>query len=165
MHYWWWFGKMTDQYAEEKRWVFKFDLKEESEDKYLTKRGVMGVGCGRGWFYSQCGVRVVEVGEGFYSFQTSIPFRNRIKNWAKNCWMFFWVFVFFSVPFVSVGPVVLPQFGSHWFIWFELWNLEWMFVIHYTYPIQLCHPNISWWKVTTISWFPGLSSFEQQWTG
>ena len=24
---------MTDQYAEEKRWVFSFDLKEESEDK------------------------------------------------------------------------------------------------------------------------------------
>ena len=24
--------KTTDQYAEEKRWVFNFDLKEESED-------------------------------------------------------------------------------------------------------------------------------------
>ena len=29
MRYWWWVGKMTDQYAEEKRWVFSFDLKEE----------------------------------------------------------------------------------------------------------------------------------------
>ena len=25
--------KTTDQYAEEKRWVFSFDLKEESEDE------------------------------------------------------------------------------------------------------------------------------------
>ena len=30
---------MTDQYAEEKRWVFSFDLKEESEDECLTERG------------------------------------------------------------------------------------------------------------------------------
>ena len=30
---------MTDQYAVEKRWVFSFDLKEESEDKCLTERG------------------------------------------------------------------------------------------------------------------------------
>ena len=30
---------MTDQYAEEKRWVFSFDLKEESEDVCLTERG------------------------------------------------------------------------------------------------------------------------------
>ena len=29
-----------DQYAEErKRWVFNFDLKEESEDECLTERG------------------------------------------------------------------------------------------------------------------------------
>ena len=28
-----------DQYAEEKRWVFGFDLKEESEDECLTERG------------------------------------------------------------------------------------------------------------------------------
>ena len=28
MHYWRWIGKMTDQYAEEKRWVFSFDLRE-----------------------------------------------------------------------------------------------------------------------------------------
>ena len=27
---------MTDQYAEEKRWVFSFALKEESEDECLT---------------------------------------------------------------------------------------------------------------------------------
>ena len=39
MHYWWWIGKTTDQYAEEKRWVFSFDLKEESEDECLTERG------------------------------------------------------------------------------------------------------------------------------
>ena len=31
--------KMTDQHAEEKRWVFSFDLKEESEDKCLTEKG------------------------------------------------------------------------------------------------------------------------------
>ena len=30
--------KTTDQYAEEKRWVFSFDLKEESEDECLTER-------------------------------------------------------------------------------------------------------------------------------
>ena len=30
---------MTDQYAEEKRWVFSFALKEESEDECLTERG------------------------------------------------------------------------------------------------------------------------------
>ena len=30
---------MTDQYAEEKRWVFSFDVKEESEDECLTERG------------------------------------------------------------------------------------------------------------------------------
>ena len=28
---------MTDQYAEEKRWVFSFDLKDESEDKCLPE--------------------------------------------------------------------------------------------------------------------------------
>jgi len=31
--------KTTDQYAREKRWVFSFDLKEESEDECLTDRG------------------------------------------------------------------------------------------------------------------------------
>ena len=31
--------QMTDQSAEEKRWVFSFDLKEESEDECLTERG------------------------------------------------------------------------------------------------------------------------------
>ena len=41
MHYWWWVGtmwrkKMTDQYAEEKRWVFSFDWKEAIEDNCLT---------------------------------------------------------------------------------------------------------------------------------
>ena len=30
---------MTDQYAEENRWVFSFDLKEESEDECLEKTG------------------------------------------------------------------------------------------------------------------------------
>ena len=30
--------KTKDQYAEEKRWVFSFDLKEESEDDCLTER-------------------------------------------------------------------------------------------------------------------------------
>ena len=30
--------KKTDQYAEEKRWVFCFDLKEESEDECLADR-------------------------------------------------------------------------------------------------------------------------------
>ena len=29
---------MTDQYAEEKRWVFSFGLKEESERACLTER-------------------------------------------------------------------------------------------------------------------------------
>ena len=29
---------MTDQYAEEKRWVFSFDLKEANENKCLTER-------------------------------------------------------------------------------------------------------------------------------
>ena len=31
--------KTTDQYAEQKSWVFSFDLKEESEDECLTERG------------------------------------------------------------------------------------------------------------------------------
>ena len=40
--YWWWVGRMrrkktTDQYAEEKRWVFSFDLRDESEDKCLPE--------------------------------------------------------------------------------------------------------------------------------
>ena len=39
MHYWWWIGKKTNQYAEEMRCVFSFDLKEESEDECLTERG------------------------------------------------------------------------------------------------------------------------------
>ena len=30
--------QMTDQSAEDKRWVFSFDLKEESEDECLTER-------------------------------------------------------------------------------------------------------------------------------
>ena len=30
---------MTDQYAEEKGWVFNFALKEESEAECLTERG------------------------------------------------------------------------------------------------------------------------------
>ena len=30
--------KTTDQHAVEKRWVFSFDLKEESEDERLTER-------------------------------------------------------------------------------------------------------------------------------
>ena len=30
--------KITDQYAEEKRWVFSLDLKEESEDDTERKR-------------------------------------------------------------------------------------------------------------------------------
>ena len=47
MHNWWWVGKMrrkkmTDQYAAEKRWVFSFDLREVSEDKCLTERGIKG---------------------------------------------------------------------------------------------------------------------------
>ena len=32
-------NKTTDQYEDEKRWVFRFDLKDESEDKCLTERG------------------------------------------------------------------------------------------------------------------------------
>ena len=32
--------KTTDQYADEKRSVFSFDLKEESEDECLTERGI-----------------------------------------------------------------------------------------------------------------------------
>ena len=32
-----------DQYAEEKRWVFRIDLKEESEDEYLTERGWVSI--------------------------------------------------------------------------------------------------------------------------
>ena len=44
MHYWRWVGRMrrketTAQYAEEKRWVFSFGFKEESEDECLTERG------------------------------------------------------------------------------------------------------------------------------
>ena len=40
MHYWWWVGKLkrkktTDQYAEEKKWIFSSDLKEESEDERI----------------------------------------------------------------------------------------------------------------------------------
>ena len=31
--------KTTAQYAEEQRWVFSSDLKEESEDESLTERG------------------------------------------------------------------------------------------------------------------------------
>ena len=31
--------KMTTQYVEEKRWVFWCDLKQESDEKCLTKRG------------------------------------------------------------------------------------------------------------------------------
>ena len=31
--------KENDQYAEGKRWVFSFDLREESEDECLTERG------------------------------------------------------------------------------------------------------------------------------
>ena len=31
--------KTTDQYAKKKRWVFNFDLKEESEDECLAERG------------------------------------------------------------------------------------------------------------------------------
>ena len=30
---------MTDQYAEKNRWVFSFDLKEESEDECLAETG------------------------------------------------------------------------------------------------------------------------------
>ena len=30
---------MTDQSAEEKTWVFSFDLRVESEDECLTERG------------------------------------------------------------------------------------------------------------------------------
>ena len=30
--------KMSDQYAEEKRWVFSFNFKEQSEDECLTER-------------------------------------------------------------------------------------------------------------------------------
>ena len=33
-----WYQKTTDQYDKEKRWVFSFDLKEESEDECLTER-------------------------------------------------------------------------------------------------------------------------------
>ena len=32
-------GGGADQYPEEKRWVFIFDLKEESVDEYLKERG------------------------------------------------------------------------------------------------------------------------------
>ena len=53
MHYWWCVGRMrrekkgekmrkkhmADQYAEEKRWVFSFDSKEESKEECLTDRG------------------------------------------------------------------------------------------------------------------------------
>ena len=44
MHYWWWVGRMrrkktTNQYAEEKRCFFSFDLKEESEEECLTEIG------------------------------------------------------------------------------------------------------------------------------
>ena len=31
-------NKATDQYAEEKRWVFSFGLKEDSEDECLRER-------------------------------------------------------------------------------------------------------------------------------
>ena len=31
--------KTIDQHADEKRWGFGFDLKEESEDECLTERG------------------------------------------------------------------------------------------------------------------------------
>ena len=31
--------KTTNQYAEEKRWVFSFDLNEETEEECLTERG------------------------------------------------------------------------------------------------------------------------------
>ena len=30
--------KMSDQHAEEKRWVFSFDFKEQSEDECLTEK-------------------------------------------------------------------------------------------------------------------------------
>ena len=32
-------GGGADQYTEEKRWVFSSDLKEKSEDEYLTEGG------------------------------------------------------------------------------------------------------------------------------
>ena len=34
---------MTDQYAEEERWVFSFDLKEESEDEYQRVKTDMNI--------------------------------------------------------------------------------------------------------------------------
>ena len=40
MHYWWRIGKTTFKYEEEKRWVFSFYWKEESEDECLTERGI-----------------------------------------------------------------------------------------------------------------------------
>ena len=33
--------KTTDLFAEENRWIFTFDLQEESEDEYLTERGIV----------------------------------------------------------------------------------------------------------------------------
>ena len=55
MHYWWWIGKMTDQYAEEKRCVFSFDLKEESE-LVKTNAWQREEGCSRA--HVQCIVRI-----------------------------------------------------------------------------------------------------------
>ena len=44
--------KTTHQYADEKRWVFSFDLQEESEDECLIERGsefqVTGHRCSEG---------------------------------------------------------------------------------------------------------------------
>ena len=42
MDYWRWVGtiirkKTTEQYVEEKKWLFRFDLKEVSEDECLTE--------------------------------------------------------------------------------------------------------------------------------
>ena len=40
MLYWWLIGKMTDQYAEEKRWVFSFELKKRVKMNAWQREGV-----------------------------------------------------------------------------------------------------------------------------
>ena len=40
MHYWRWIGKTTDRYAEEKRWVFSFDLRELRRMPDRERKGV-----------------------------------------------------------------------------------------------------------------------------
>ena len=40
MHYWWWIGKTTDQYAEQKRWIFSFDLREWRQMPDRERKGI-----------------------------------------------------------------------------------------------------------------------------